>query len=65
VVGPFQNRVFCSKSFSSVMTSNDSFRFPWKSVRQTNVLLMVFCLVDDPRKDPYNGQYPEAAHYCD
>ena len=55
---------FVGKSFSSVMSSNDCFHFPWKSVWQTNVSLMVFCLVDSPMKDPYNGQYPEAAHYC-
>jgi hypothetical protein len=63
---PSKRGLFGVKSFYNVIGCHDCFRFPWKSVLQTKVPLMVafFCVVSGPRKDPYYGQFPEVVHYC-
>jgi hypothetical protein len=65
---PFKRWLFSVKSLNSVMGCHDVFRFPWKSVWQTKVLLRLeggLCLlVGGARKDLYQGQSPEVARHC-
>jgi hypothetical protein len=58
--------LFCVKSFYSVKSCNDSFRFPLKSVWRTKVPLRVafLCLASGLRKDAYHEQSLEVARHC-